>query len=90
MAPVRLAGLRGPAWPGPPHTPCDPGRSPAWAVETPNHIEVFVSPTPYPRSSTLAPTSREVANAIQLAMVDRALRRRYGDESDECARESDP
>jgi len=81
---------RGPACQGRRTIPCDPGRYPAWAVETPKHIEVFVSPTPYPRSSTLAPTSREDANAIQLAMVDRALRRRYGDESDECAAESEP
>ena len=72
--------------------PCDPGRYPAWAVATPRHIEVFVRPTPHPRSSssssTQATISREVANFIQLAMVDRALRRRYGDESDdECAYE---
>lgn len=74
--------------------PCDPGRYPAWAVATPRHIEVFVRPTPHPRSSssssTQATISREVANFIQLAMVDRALRRRYGDESDECACESEP
>mmetsp|Transcript_12422 Transcript_12422/g.29399 ORF Transcript_12422/g.29399 Transcript_12422/m.29399 type:complete len:199 (-) Transcript_12422:49-645(-) len=76
-----------------PGTP-DARTYPAWAVATPRHIEVFVRPTPHPRSSssssTQATISREVANFIQLAMVDRALRRRYGDESDECACESEP
>mgnify|MGYP002820183485 CR=1 FL=1 len=91
---ARLPAARAPAI-----APCDPGRYPAWAVATPRHIEVFVRPTPNPRSSsssssscsssTQASISREVTNAIQLAMVERALRRRYGDEA-ECACESEP
>jgi hypothetical protein len=88
-APVRLTGL--PAA----HAPCDPGRYRAWAVATPRHIEIFVSPTSDLRrsssSSKQTSISREVGNAIQLAMVDRALQRRYGDEPDvECACESEP
>ena len=59
---------------------------PAWAEPTPSGdaVRILVRPERHPPNAPgPPPLSQQEANSIQLEMVDRALRRRFGDEEED-------
>lgn len=57
---------------------------PAWAEPTPSgEVRIFVRPERHPPNAPgPSPLTQQEANSIQLEMVDRALRRRFGDDDE--------